>query len=415
MTLDATPSVRAATVSGTVCIAVVFTLYVAVAFGFGLYLFAVVVTSMREELGLHYAAIGLVTGGAQVSYLVAALLCPVVVDRFGGGRVIVCAVVVSAALLCLFGGVETVTQVGLVLAGLGAAAAWMVIPTVGVISRVVPFAYRSRVNGLVSSGTAYGQFVNGIVVPRVLPDHGWRSVWLAIGLAAFGVAGIGFVALRAFAREAFDRDAAPEPLKAKPSGVKGKLLTGQHLTVWLLFALNGAACGPWQNYLASFLADERKWSVATIGQIWSIIGLVGLFSGFAAGMAADTLGIRRVLAASYATLTASALLVALHHGDWPLRAAAVCFGLSFYAVYGLIPAYIAKTSDPRSATAVFAIANVFLGAGTTLGNVVGGYAPALSGTLQSVFFAASATAVLAMALTLVLRDERSPALMHTGQ
>lgn len=415
MAARATSRAKTAVLSRTITIAVVFTLYVAVAFGFGLYLFAFVVTRMREDLRFEYAAIGMVTGGAQVSYLAAALLCPRLADRLGGGTLIAGAAGASGGLLILFAWVQDVVQVGIVLAGLGAAAAFMVIPTVGVISRVVPFAYRSRVNGVVSSGTAYGQFVNGLVVPWLLPDHGWRIVWLSVGVAALAITGLGLLALRAFAPVAFGRDAARETTAPQSLGGGGKLLTSQNLIVWLLFALNGMTCGPWQNYIASFLADERHWSMATIGQVWSTIGVVGLFSGFGAGMAADRFGVRAVLAASYATLAASALLVALHADSWQLRGAAVCFGLSFYAVYGLIPAYITKTVDPRSAVTVFAVANVFLGGGTTLGNVIGGFAPAMFGTLQSVFLAASATAVLGLIATTTLRDERSLTVVPSGE
>ena len=399
-----------AALSNTIGIATVLTLYVAVAFGFGLYLFAFLVTKMREDLGFDYAAIGLVTGGAQVSYLAASVLCPRLVDRAGGGATIVYAVATSGALLILFACVRDVAQVGAVLAGLGAAAALMVVPTVGVISRVVPFAHRSRVNGLVSSGTAYGQFANGLVVPWLLPERGWRVVWLDVGLAAFAVAGLGFLALRLLARDALARDAAHTTKRVSASAERGEVLTRPNLILWVLFALNGMACGPWQNYIASFLADERQWTTAMIGQVWSIIGIVGLFSGFAAGMAADVFGVRVVLACSYAVLATSALLVALPADAWQVRVAAACFGLSFYAVYGLIPAYITKTVGPRSAVTVFAVANVFLGAGTTLGNVLGGLTPSMFGTLRHVFLAASGLAIVGAIMTTALQDERASVL-----
>jgi MFS family permease len=391
----------------TIGIAVVFTLYMGAVFGFGFYLFALLVTKMRENLGFEYAAIGIVTGGAQISFLVTALFCPQLANRFGGGAVIASAVVAAGMLLLLFASVQNVVQVGLVLAGLGAAAAFMVIPTVSVISRVVPFAYRSRVNGLVSSGTAYGQFVNGIVVPWILPEHGWRTIWLLMGLLTLAIAGLGYIALRLLARDAFVVEAASKTERTQPPQKMDRLVTGRNLTVWSLLSLSGMSCGPWQNYLSSFLADEHAWSMATIGQLWSIIGVVGLFSGFAAGMAADRFGVRINLAASYVILACSALLIAFHTDDWQLRGAAICFGLSFYAVYGLIPAYITKSVAPQSTTTVFAVANVFLGGGTTLGNVVGGYMPTVFGSLQSVFVAASTIACLGMAITILLQDERN--------
>ncbi|WP_459624025.1 MFS transporter [Burkholderia sp. 3C] len=395
----------------TIGIASVFTLFTAVAFGFGIYLFPLVVTVMRENLGLAYGTIGIVTGVAQIAYLSAAFACPVLVSRFGGGQVVVAAVATAALLLVFLAGVRTVFQVGAILAGLGATAAFMMIPTVGVISRSVPFRYRSRVNGLVSSGTAYGQFANGMLVPWLLPSHGWRTVWIAAGSASLVIALVGCLMLRRFAPDAFVRVAAPDLAReaARPAHGWRNIVTAQNMTVWTLLALSGMACGPWQNYLSSFLADERGRSLVMIGQLWSIIGMLGLVSGFAAGMAADKVGVRISLALSYATLAGSALLIAFHSETWQLQAAAVCFGLSFYAVYGLIPAYISKTADPASATTVFAIANVFLGVGTMAGNLGGGNVPRVTGSLQGVFMVAAALACAGTALTFALHRERREA------
>jgi predicted MFS family arabinose efflux permease len=89
-----------------------------------------------------------------------------------------------------------------------------------------------------------------------------------------------------------------------------------------------------------------------------------------------------------------------------LRAAAACFGWSFYAIYGLIPAYISKTVEPRAAVKVFAVANVFLGVGTTLGNVIGGRIPGWFGSLQGVFVVASVLACAGVIVTMILQDER---------
>jgi MFS family permease len=406
MGTDAIASSAAGGIARAIGIAVVFTLFTAAAFGFGIYLFSLIVTAMRASIGFQYATMGIVTGGAQVAYLVAALLCPLLVSRFGSGQVIVSAVAVSGLLLLAFAGIQNVVQGGLVLAGIGAAAAFMMVPTVSAISRCVPFAYRSRVNGLVSSGTAYGQFANGMFVPWLLPGHSWRSVWLVTGAVSLVVALSGFIALRLLASEVFVRDAPQRTGDNQQAGLSGRVVNARNLTVWILFALSGMVCGPWQNYLSSFLTEERGRSLETIGQLWSIIGVVGLFSGFMAGVLADKVGVRIALILSNVALACSALLVAFHSELWQLRAAAACFGLSFYAVYGLIPAYISKTVDPHTGTRVFAVANIFLGLGTTLGNVIGGCVPGWFGSLRGVFIIASALACASLAVSFILQDER---------
>jgi MFS family permease len=402
MNTDAIASSAAGSITRAACIAIVFTLFTAIVFGFGIYLFALIVPAMRQSIGFAHSALGVASASAQIAYLVAALVCPALTRRFGGAHVTVGAVAVASLLLLGFAGVHRAWQAGVVLAALGACAALMIVPTVGAIAKSVPFAYRSAVNGLVSSGTAYGQLANGILVPWLLPGDRWRVIWLVTGAGALAITLAGFVALRFITPEVFVRDTPTRKSEAGES-----IITPRNITVWMLLALSGMTCGPWQNYLSSFLTEEGRLSLETIGQLWSIIGMVGLFSGLLAGMLADRIGVRIVLMASYAALACSALLIALHTQMWQLRIAAACFGLSFYAIYGLIPAYISKTVDARSAAKVFAVANVFLGLGTALGNVMAGRVP---GSLQWVYIGASAVAFISMTITLLLRDERT--LMH---
>ena len=60
-----------------------------------------------------------------------------------------------------------------------------------------------------------------------------------------------------------------------------------------------------------------------------------------------------------------------------------------------------RLAKARAGT-VFAVANVFPGLGTTLGNVIGGYIPSLYGSLRYVFIVASTLASVAMVITMTL-------------
>ncbi|MEO1108932.1 MAG: MFS transporter [Pseudomonadota bacterium] len=393
----------------SITVAMVFTAYMAVVFGLGLYLFSLLASEMRQTLGFGTQTIGMVTAAAQVTFLIAASLCPVLAKSFGEGRVIVTAVLTAGFVLATVSAVESAASMAILIGSLGACAAFMVIPTVGVISRAVDFQYRSRVNGLVSSGTAYGQFAAGSIAPWLVLDFGWRSVWLVLGLASIVVAIAGFAALRAFASSAFSRETASAPEPAQQSSSDAPILNQTNLIVWTLLATSGMACGPWQNYLSSYLGSENNLSISLIGQLWSIVGFLGLFSGFAVGLLADRVGIKSALGGSYMLLGLSAILVAVHSDTGLLYAAAICFGLSFFAVYGLIPAYITKTVAVEQTTSVFAGANICLGLGTAFGNLVGGYIPELSGSLQHVYiciaFAAAAAALLVTTLPSERRDK----------
>lgn len=389
----------------SVTVAVVFTAYMAVVFGLGLYLFSLLASEMREGLSFGTQTIGFATASAQISFLIAAFVCPRLARLVGDGRLIVMAVLVAGALLCLMSWVRSANSMAVLIGMLAMCAAFMVIPTVGVIAKTVAFQYRSQVNGLVSSGTAYGQFAAGTVAPWLVLDHGWRSVWLVLGLGSVFVAIVGLVALKTFAPMAFSTDERTESSGNQIERLDTPILNRTNVIVWALLAASGMACGPWQNYLSTFLADENGLSITIIGQLWTIVGFLGLFSGFAVGLLADKIGIKSALSMSYGVLGLSAIVIAVHPDVSWLYAGAICFGLSFFAVYGLIPAYITKTVTEQQATAVFAGANVCLGLGTAFGNLVSGYIPELSGSLQQVYFSVAGVASVGVVLVTLLPRE----------
>ncbi len=53
----------------SVVLAVVLTGFVASTYGFGVYLFANLVVDMRRDIGFGYTTVGLITGGAQIGFL----------------------------------------------------------------------------------------------------------------------------------------------------------------------------------------------------------------------------------------------------------------------------------------------------------------------------------------------------------
>ncbi|WP_299956649.1 MFS transporter [uncultured Roseobacter sp.] len=391
----------------SITVAIVFTAYMAVVFGLGLYLFSLLASEMMQTLGFGTQTIGAVTAAAQITFLIAAFLCPRLTMYLGEGPVMISAVIVSGCVLSAVSSTGSAASMAILVGSLGACAAFMVIPTLSVITRTVDFQYRSQVNGLVSSGTAYGQLAAGSIAPWLVLDAGWRSVWLVLGIASICVAVAGFVALKTFAPATFAREIDTDHQKMQQDRSAAPLFTRTNFLVWGLFATCGIACGPWQNYLSSFLGNESGFSIGLIGRLWSIIGFVGLFSGFAVGMVADRIGIKRTLGSSFALLGGSAVLVALHNDVSLLYAAAICFGSSYFAVYGLIPAYISKTVPDEQATSVFAGANICLGLGTALANLSSGYIPALSGSLQHVYICIAVITGCAALLVIALPSESS--------
>jgi predicted MFS family arabinose efflux permease len=257
----------------------------------------------------------------------------------------------------------------MVMTGCAAATVW--VPMVAVVQSGITERHQGKVLGLISSGTAYGLFFNGLSTPMLLPISGWKSVWLLSAAVTFLLLVWGFLRLQVGQKISMAEDAGQD----RPSGDFGWTAAVRDplaITVVVLMFLNGIACMPIMNYLVAYLREEIGYSVQSAGWVWSTIGFVGMFGGFAMGALADRITVARSLTLTYLLLGTSTMLFLHHASIWEVLIGAGLFGLSFNAIFGLVPAFVSLSFDANKATVVFAASNVMLGLGSLLGNLLGG-------------------------------------------
>jgi predicted MFS family arabinose efflux permease len=391
-------------------VTLLFTAFIASAYGFGIYLFASLAAEMRAELGLDYGTIGLATGIAQAGFLAASLLSGIWAPRLGPVRLILGAVAATAASLLLMSRLPianpTLLLIGLLaVMGAGAAAVW--VPMVAIAQKVIPIRHRAKALGLMSSGTSYGVFLNGLIIPPLVSGHGWRSVWAVVGCLAILLLIAGFWRLRGLAGN--DVMAASVQPRQRPDW--RDMMRPLALIMIATMFLNGLACMPFQTYLVPLLQDDLGQPVAFASRIWSVIGAIGMVSGFLLGMLADRISIKWAMVVTYLFLTGAAILIlALTWLDLPvvlpMTTAGICFALAFYAIFGLVPAYISATFAGGSATLLFGFGNIALGLGGLIGNIVGGYTKEATGSFALIYGVIAVAAFLQIGLALVTPNER---------
>jgi MFS family permease len=386
----------------TATVTVLLTGFIAATYGFGIYLFPALVPDMRADLGFGYTGAGIVTAAAQIGFLAFALLGGLLAPRIGGGRVVLGSAALCGACLALLPLAGDILTVGILLTLLGGCSASVYVPMVELVARLVPYGHRGKVLGLVSSGTSYGVFVNGLLVPVFVMDGNWRGAWLAAGAATLLLT---LVAAAVFLRLGLLRAPPGRSTRLPATGGKGRRVTRAGLTVWAITFLNGFALLPFQTYLSPYLRDELGFPVTVAGQVWTVIGFVGMGAGFAVGALSDRIGIRASLVLTYALVLTASLLVALVPAEFAMIGAATAFALAFYPIFGLVPAYIGKTLSGAQATMAFGIANVTLGLGGMLGNLLGGWSRTGTGTFVWIYLAVAAAALVLAALAAALPAE----------
>lgn len=374
---------RAARPLDSVVLAVVLTGFVASTYGFGVYLFANLVVDMRRDIGFDYTTVGLITGGAQIGFLLFSSVTSVISRYVEGWKIsLVSTVITSLALLGLSVS-DSIGVSGALLILLGGCSASVYIPLAEIVTKGFSPGNRSRVMGLISSGTSYGVFINGLLVSFLTVHGGWRSIWLTAGVISVALCGAAWFLLRNLA--AGEQGGAGDERSVAVDHHRSWLSRSLYM-IWAIAFLNGMALLPFQTYLAPYLRDELGVSVQDAGFIWTTIGAVGMASGFLVGWIADKVGVRASLAMCFLSAGLAATLVFSVNSVPLFYLAAFLFALAFYPIFGLVPSYIGQLVPVSRLTQAFGIANVLIGLGGVCGNFLGGLSKDLTGSFSSVYW-----------------------------
>ena len=383
-----------------------FTAYIASTYGFGLYLFPAMVESIRGDIPFSYGTMGTISGFVQAGFMVCALLAGFLTVRLGALPMILGSIAVCALALAGLAIAPDIVSMAVLLTALGGAAAAIWVPMVEVARHRIAREHQAKALGLISSGTSYGVFINSFLLTALMPSQGWRALWVATAAIVAVLAILGLVILKPPERKSSaGSDAQALSLRARVKALPAGLTAA---IVFMMF-LNGLSCMPYQTYLSAFLQDEAGYSAATAAHAWRVIGLVGMVSGFAVGALADRITVRLGMLFTYCVLASSCLLLlAARGGDnfAALYVATVTFGGSFYAVFGLVPAYIGHFFGSGSAALVFAFGNIALGLGGIVGNAFGGWLKVSSGSFAPIYIVMLAAAVASAALSAAMPCEK---------
>ena len=381
-----------------VVLAIVLTGFVACTYGLGVYLFANLLVDMRRDIGFDYTTVGLITGGAQIGFLGFSFLAGYL-SRFVAGWKISLYSTVATSLALL--GLSVSDSIGLsagLLILLGGCSASAYIPLAEIVATHFPVTTRARVMGLISSGTSYGVFINGVLVSVLTLHGGWRAIWLIAGLLSAMVCVAAWYLLR-HSPDALQSQAAT----SQPVATQSWLSVPLYLT-WLVAFLNGLTLLPFQTYLAPFMREELAMSVTTTGMVWSTIGAVGMAAGFLVGWVADRLGSRRALMLCFVSACLASLCVYHLDSDSGFYLAGFLFALAFYPVFGLVPTYLGQIVPLDCLTRAFGIANVLIGVGGVLGNFLGGICKELLGSFAPLYLCIAGLLLVQLMVVALLPD-----------
>jgi MFS family permease len=131
-----------------------------------------------------------------------------------------------------------------------------------------------------------------------------------------------------------------------------------------------------------------------------------MFGGFLLGAVSDRISVKWTLVLTCGLMLLASLALSLPDLPWLVYAGSLTFGLGYYAIFGLMAAYVAKAFDPGIATPLQGVTFVAVGCGSMIGNYAGSLMAIAAGSYAVVYCAAALGSALLILGTLLLPRER---------
>ena len=322
----------------TLALAAALSLGSAIALGFARFAYALLLPSMKLDLGWSFAEAGAMNTANALGYLLGALAFPRLARRWSAGALFGAGCIVTALLMAC-SGLLADTHSLLVLRVITGASSAAIFISGGVLAARLASA-RPRdagfVLGLYYGGTGWGIVASSLLVPLTIFNvaHGWQFAWFALAAAcmAFSIVAIG----------------------------AAKKIESVHATVHTAAQSANAVDAPrWPRFIAA-LAGYTLFGVGYIGYMTFIVALLrnagmsaSVVTGFYLLLGVATVVSARVwsglldrmrggqaLAVLNALLAIATLLPALFAQPWVAFVSGVLFGATFLSAVASTTAFV---------------------------------------------------------------------------
>ena len=349
--------------------------------GFARFGYPLILPTMKEALALTHTQMGLLGSGNFVGYLTASLLGGYWASKYGPKRVILLSLALVGICMILTGLSDSfLFALGMrFLTGLGSGGSY--IPMIGLCVGWFPPQQRGVASGLMISGSGFGLILTGWIIPAIITAYGgegWRICWQLLGLCIFLFWGLTLFLLREPPQERSSSASASPPWSQ----------VYKNRTLWrmaFIYFTSGFSLSMYMTFFGAHTARAGHLSPAVIGQIWSLLGGLSIFSGLAWGWVSDRLGRRFALVAVFALHGISFFIFSLARPVWSFYLSAAVLGTAAWAIASILSAAVADYVGPRLASAAIGFITLVFGIGQVISPFVAGQIADHTGSFSSAF------------------------------
>ena len=389
--------------------------------GLGRFAIGIIIPEMGKGLGMTDTQLGVIVSGTFAGYLASTIASGMLATRFGPRRIIAASMLLVTAGMVVAGSAAgfLVALAGQLLIGIGAGGSN--VPAIALVSRWYAEKLRGTASGIVLMGSGLGFALTGLLVPYLLGFYGvigWRLSWFYLGIIVFVIAVIGVIVFRDNPSEIGVRPigAIDDPVGLRPTqGFKasqekyvpqnnpivdaptrmGDIYLSKPLRkLGIIYFMFGFSYVIFTTFFAKYLIEEIGFNQASAGNLWFIIGVISIVSGFLWGMLSDRIGRKYALAIAFALQGLCLLVLAGFHHPGPVTAVSVLYALTLWSIPTIMSAACADYVGARFAPAALGMVTIFFGAGQVM-------SPWLSGYIKDIYHTFTAPFIISALMSLI--------------
>ena len=378
-----------------------------VSFSISRHLYQYVLRPMATDLDLPYERMGNIASSYFVAYAAASLAWGIVADAVGSRRAMLLGVGLIAAGLTGMGFASSFATAFVPYLLCGAGAAGLSVPQVPLLSSWFPANRRGLAMGIAITGSGFGSFALGLVVPTVVAATNWRTAWsLAGGVAlVFLVICWWLLAESPTARKqrsARRATAAQRPLAAGGM-LRGSADVFRQATFWNLaaiYGLFGAGYAIFITFAVAYL-QEQAWTAAAAGGAAAVWGAGYMVGPTLWGSLADRIAKKWVFAISL-LVQCCGLLLFLTADPVGSIVGAAAMGFGLIAIPTGMSAAASDYFPVRITGLAFGLLTLTFGLVSVIAPTIGGMVSDATGTLRSAILLGTAMVAVALVAALLL-------------
>lgn len=394
--------------------------------GLGRFAIGMIIPEMSAGLGLTNTQIGIIVSSTFLGYLASTAGSGALATRFGPRKVIASSMVLVSAGMVLAGTTTGFLMALLAQLLIGVGSGGSNVPTFGLIARWYNEKFRGMALGITLTGGGLSFVLAGVFIPYLVGfygEEGWRASWYYLASMVLLIAVLGAAIFRDEPSEIGMRpvgDSNRNINSSKPARIdEGDQVQWRELyllrplrKLGFAYFMFGFSYVIFTTYYAKYLIEEANFTQVFAGQIWLIIGIVSLTSGFTWGYLSDRIGRKNVLFITYSIQGFALMAIAVTKAPFLIITASIIYALTLWSIPSVMSAACADYVGSVLAPAAIGMVTVFFGVGQVMSPWMSGIIKDLTHSFTVPFMISAGASIIGAVLTAFLTNPAESSARH---